>query len=281
MNSDTVSRDHQREHPEEVYAKKQFNLLLYRLQQLPETARARLQGRFTQALLDQTLAVETPLGPLSFVLLGRTAAGRALSLLTKQPQTIEWINSFRPNSVFWDVGANIGVFTLYAALRGDTKVVAFEPAGVNYFMLAANCEANNLDSHVECLLVGLGSERAIARLEVSQFAPAKSFSFLGRRDPHSGRQAALILSTDQLIEEYGLECPNYIKIDVPGLTADIIAGAARTLQRQDVRELHIECREDSKIGQRIVEMLKRHGFVAANRSTHGGSTDTTFARPSG
>ena len=117
---------------EEQFAKKEFGLLLYRLQNLPPTARAKLQGVFTQHLIDETLAVETPHGPLSFVLLGRSGAP-ALSLLRRQPDTIAWIDAFQPNSVFWDVGANVGIYSLYAALRRGTRIVAFEPAAINYF----------------------------------------------------------------------------------------------------------------------------------------------------
>src|SRR5262245_565967 len=105
--------------------KQEFASALERLRQLPEAARARLHGIFAQALLEQTFEVSTPRGPLSFVLLGRGTAVRARSVLTKQPATIEWIDRFHPNSVFWDVGANVGVYTLYAAMRADTKVVAF------------------------------------------------------------------------------------------------------------------------------------------------------------
>ena len=108
-------------------------------------------------------------------------------MLTRQPATIAWIDAFEPNSVFWDVGANIGVYTLYAALRRDIRVAAFEPAAVNYFLLSANCEANKFDDRVQCLLVGLGRERSVARLEVSQFVAGKSFSFLGKDQPYDGQ----------------------------------------------------------------------------------------------
>jgi FkbM family methyltransferase len=272
--------DHAPEHPEEIWVKKEFGLLVHRLQQLPPASRARLQGRFVQELVNETLTTETPRGPLSFVLLGRAAGGRALNLLTKQPATITWIESFRPGSVFWDVGANVGTYTLYAALASDTTVVAFEPAAVNYYLLAANCEANNVDERVHCLLLGLGKERGVARLEVSQFDPARSFSFRGKKDrPHPGRQAALILPMDHLIEEYQLACPNYIKIDVPGMTEPIIEGGTRLLRRPEVREVHIELREHSAAGQRITGLLEQSGFAVASRDVHGGSADVTFARP--
>ena len=265
--------------PEVDYVKKQFNLLLYRLRHVQGSVAARLRGRFALTLMSEPWTVETPHGPLSFVALGKGPAGRARSLFTKQPSTIAWIDSFRPNSVFWDIGANVGVYTLYAARRGDTSVVAFEPAAVNYFVLSANCEVNAFDDRVTCLLMGLGQGTSIAKLEVSQFEPGHSFSFKGKRGLQvSGRQSALVLSMDRLVNEFGLACPNYIKIDVPALTGAIIEGGARTLQRPQVRELHIEASEESTGGRRLVERLTQAGFTIAARHVHGETTDLTFVR---
>jgi FkbM family methyltransferase len=265
--------------PETWYAKQEFRLLLHRLRRLPPPERGKLQGLFTEELLSKTLDVETRHGPLSFVLLSEMAAGRALSLLRKQPETIDWIDSFAPDSVFWDIGANIGIYTLYAARRGDIRVVAFEPAAVNYFLLTANCEVNHLEDRVDCLLTGVADGKAVAQLGVSQFAPGDSFSFGDKRGrEESSRQAVFVVSIDQLVDEYGLTCPNYIKIDVPALTVQIIAGAVRTLQRPEVRQLHIEMKEDSVSGRGIIEMLGGAGFVIAGRHTHRQTTDVTFAR---
>src|SRR5688500_9524255 len=267
--------------PEVEYVKKQFNLLLYRLRHIPGTVGARLRGRFALTLASERWIVETPHGPLSFVALGKGPAGRAGPLFTKQPETIAWIDSFRPGSVFWDVGANVGVYTLYAARRGDTRVVAFEPAAVNYFVLSANCEINAFDDRVTCLLMGLGQGKSIAQLEVSQFDAGLSFSFKGKRGrPPSGRQAALIMSMDRLVDELGLACPNYIKIDVPGLTDEIVAGGMQLLRNPEVRELHIECGLESKGGRRIVEMLSSLGFAPVGAPTQGGGGDITFGRSS-
>jgi hypothetical protein len=75
-----------------------------------------------------------------------------------------------------------------------------------------------------------------------------------------------------------LPCPNYLKIDAPGASEGIIAGAARTFLRPEVRQIHLEVRDTSKGAQRIREMLDQCGFAAASKDTHGGSTDVTFAR---
>jgi FkbM family methyltransferase len=263
---------------ESKYLKKEIQVLLYHLQGLPEPSRGRLQGELTQTLLERTMTVNTPRGPVAFVTLNRMSAGRAATMLTKQPATIEWIDGFQPNGVFWDIGANVGVFSLYAALRGDTQVVAFEPAAVNYFMLAANCEINRFEDRVRCVLAGLGRTQSLAYLAASQFAGAASFGFGGKKaQVFEGRQTALVLTIDQLVEEFGLPCPNYLKIDVPGMTDDILAGGQRTLSRPDVREVHVEASETSSSGRRIIEALHLSGLCLDRSSAHG-SSDLTFIR---
>src|SRR5204862_1402974 len=136
---------------------------------------APLQGVFAERLLRSTFAVDTPQGPLQFIALGERPVARGRTVLSKQPATIEWIDSFKPDSVFWDIGANVGVFSLYAARRGDIRVAAFEPAAVNYYLLAANAEANQLDERIDAFPIGLGDRKAIARFDCTQFEPGKSF----------------------------------------------------------------------------------------------------------
>ena len=89
--------------------------------------------------------------------------------------------------------------------------------------------------------------------------------------------AAAIFTIDQLVEQFGLPCPNYLKIDVPGLTDDILAGGERTLRRPELREVHVEARETSAGGRRIIDTLSRAGLIVGGSSSHG-SADLTFVR---
>ncbi len=249
------------------------------IEPLPLEARAKVQGELARALVGDALHIETPRGTLLFAVLGEKSGFRARGLLTKQQATIAWIDGFAPGSTFWDIGANIGSYGLYAALLPDMRVVAFEPAAINYFVLAANCELNAFGERMDCLQLGLGAAHSIGHLDLSQFAAAHSFSFRAKgRHPAASRQACVILSADELVEDYGLACPNYIKIDVPAMTEAIIEGAARTLRRPELRELHIEARESSTGGRRIVELLAQAGFGIAARHTQRESTDLTFTR---
>jgi FkbM family methyltransferase len=245
---------------------------------LPIEPRAKVQGGLAVALVGEPVRIETPKGTLSFAVFGQTSAQRAKGLLTKQPATIAWIDTFPPDSLFWDIGANVGAYTLYAALTPSVRVVAFEPAAVNYFLLTANCELNALGERVDCLQLGVGGGKSVGHLETSQFEPGSSFSFSAKgRRPPSSRQAALILSVDELMEEFAMPCPNYIKIDVPGLTEAIVEGGERTFQRPELRGLHIETSEDSSPGRRIVARLARHGFEVTGRHVRG-ATDLTFTK---
>jgi FkbM family methyltransferase len=267
------------EPPDTWSAKQEFRLLMRRLRGLPAADRGRLQGVFTEEMLAHPLIVETSHGPISFVLLSEMAAGRARSLFERQPDTIAWIDGFEPGRVFWDIGANIGVYALYAARRGDTKVVAFEPAAVNYFILSANCEMNRFEGRMDCLLTGISDGTSIDRIGVTQFVPGDSFSFAGKpRHAEGARQAAFMVSIDQLVEQYGVPCPTYIKIDVPALTAQIITGGARTLRRPEMRELHVEVNDKTRSGRTIATMLREVGYTERARHAHGNTADVTFVR---
>jgi len=87
------------------------------LKWLPAEQRADL----IDLLLSEPAVVDTPHGKIRF--LNHSGAGywRARAIMTKEPGSLEWIDSMVPGSVFWDIGANIGVLTLYAAMRGDLK----------------------------------------------------------------------------------------------------------------------------------------------------------------
>jgi hypothetical protein len=131
---------------------------------------------------------------------------------------------------------------------------------------------------VDCLQIGVGAGKSVERLDISQFEPAHSFSFRGKgRRPASSRQAALVLSIDELIGEYALPCPHYRQDRRAG-----VDGRHRRRRGADapaeLRELHIEASEQSTGGRQLVQRLQQAGFVIAARHVHGETTDLTFVR---
>src|SRR6185295_3463159 len=91
---------------------------------------------------------------------------------------------------------------------------------------------------------------ALLHLQRKQEAGSKTGEF----PINSGIQALQVCTIDEFIARYGAPCPNYIKIDVPGLTQEIFAGATQTLANPALRQIHVEAREH-KGGRRIAELL--------------------------
>lgn len=256
-------------------------LALSILTRLPPQQRAHA----VDVLLNKPLLVETSHGGIRFLNHSRGSCKRALTLLTKEPDSLKWIDAMCPGSVFWDIGANVGVLTLSAASRGDLDVWAFEPAAVNYYNLVANCELNGLERHVRCLQLGFSDTEGIADLHVSQFSSAHSFTFrrsTKRKDNdknYPSIQAVQLCTVDDFIARYQVACPNYIKIDVPGLTPEILMGARRTLSQPMLRQVQVEAKEHRSGGRRIAELLSPFGFEIVHRGMKRGvQGDLVFSR---
>jgi len=54
-----------------------------------------------------------------------------LRIIAKEPDTLMWIDKIPEHSVFWDVGANVGLYSCYAAKARNCIVFAFEPSVFN------------------------------------------------------------------------------------------------------------------------------------------------------
>ncbi|HEY5918287.1 MAG TPA: hypothetical protein VIU13_12820, partial [Chryseolinea sp.] len=50
---------------------------------------------------------------------------------TKEPETLDWIDKFKKDEILFDIGGNIGVYSMYAGKKG-ARVYAFEPESQNF-----------------------------------------------------------------------------------------------------------------------------------------------------
>src|ERR1044071_5509253 len=86
---------------------------------------------------------------MTFITPSRLTRERVDSIYVKEPCTLEWIDSFAPGDVLVDVGANVGMYTIWAAATRKASVFAFEPEAQNYALLNRNILANNLQDRVK------------------------------------------------------------------------------------------------------------------------------------
>ena len=73
---------------------------------------------------------------------------RVESFSTKEPETLEWLDTLPEGGTLWDIGANVGLYSIYAAKKKNCRVVAFEPSIFNLELLARNLFMNNLQDQV-------------------------------------------------------------------------------------------------------------------------------------
>ena len=92
----------------------------------------------------------------SFVSRSLMTEKRYTTLFSKEPDTIDWINSFEQNSIFYDIGANVGIYSVYASiLHKNIDTIAFEPSVFNLEILSKNIYINNLYDRISIYPISL------------------------------------------------------------------------------------------------------------------------------
>ncbi len=228
--------------------------------------------------------VETRHGHIRFFCPNEATRWRARTLLTKEPETLEWIDRFEPGDVFWDVGASTGPYMLYAAAAGvASKIVAFDPSPWNWWVLAEQIRRSGLGDRVLAYPLAVADRAVAAPLHMRHTLCGGAGSSFGEPIGEFGerftpvfQQAAVGVPIDELIERFGLPFPNRLKIDVDGAEERVIGGATRTLCDPRLRSVVIELDSARKdLIERITKAMTDAGlrFVARRHAEFVDSTE--------
>ncbi len=196
---------------------------------------------------------------------------RVHTFLTKEPETLEWIDQFKgDNIVFWDIGANIGLYSIYAALKHkDIQIISFEPSVNNLRVLSRNIYKNNLSKFIKIFQLPLSENQNIFSdmnenefiegWSMSNFGDIKDFKGLNFEPKHSYK----IFGTNinYILDNQLLPFPNYIKIDVDGIEHKILRGANNHLSNTSLKGLSIELNQDyAEQYNSVLELMKINNF---------------------
>jgi FkbM family methyltransferase len=184
---------------------------------------------------------------------------RAMSLFTKEAGTCEWLKSeVKPGQVFYDIGANIGIYTILAArLAGETgKVFSFEPHSANFTRLLENIAVNNLQDVVTPCNVALNNEDGFFPFNyLSSEAASSNSQLLSARSVHEvdfkPRVSELkrAASIDGLVDSGLIDPPDHVKIDVDGNELLILNGMKKVLEGKDrPKSIQVEINDRYKDG---------------------------------
>ena len=182
---------------------------------------------------------------------GGSTISRGFSMFRNDSEIPKWIDGFKKDSIFIDIGANIGMFSLYAAKKNH-KVIAFEPESLNFACLNLNIFDNKFNNKISAFPIALNNESKISHLNMSKIAFGGSGSTFDREVNEYGlhlksiySQGSVAFKLDDVLKEINIT-PDYIKIDVDGNELKVIQGMTGILEDKNLKSICIELSELNK-----------------------------------
>lgn len=171
----------------------------------------------------------------------------------------------RPADVALDVGANIGLYTLWLSQFAN-DVHAIEPDPANYERLCENVGLNALNQtfgmttsglRVKTVRLALSDQRGMLR-----FTAGKDME---NRLSEAGEQSVPASTLDDYCRTFGIHRIAYLKVDIEGAEFMMLKGAREMLARQAIGILQIELidkqlRVFGSSCAEVVSLLESHGY---------------------
>ena len=209
---------------------------------------------------------------LTFLVSNEMTFFRVKSLFSKEPITIEWIRSFENNSIFYDVGANVGMYSIFAAIVSQSKVFSFEPEANNFQTLMENLILNNLSDRVIPYPIGISDETSFTTLHMNIFDKGSSHHTVGDSLDHNlskiktkYKQGIFSTSLDDLCNNWELPLPNYLKIDVDGIEFKIISKSKKLLSDKKLKSVLIEINPHREEDKSILKIMDDFNFSYSDK----------------
>ena len=196
---------------------------------------------------------------------------RVDTLLSKEPETIKWIDEFGgEKKIFWDIGANIGIYSIYAVVKHQNiDVVSFEPSFSNLRTLSRNISINNLEDRITIFQLPLSNtDNKFQMMEESEFIEGwsmnsfgTSLNFEGKDFKSKNKYKIYGSSINKILKDGILKKPNFLKIDVDGIEHLILEGAHDYLADKELTNILVEINENFKNQfEGVLSILKKSNF---------------------
>jgi FkbM family methyltransferase len=189
---------------------------------------------------------------------------------TKEPEVRFYIDEYvKDSDIYFDIGTNVGVFSIYAAKRHPgISVYCFEPEYSNLNTLKENIIQNNLMYRTKIYSVAVTNFIGLGMIhlqDVSEGAACHTVSkqLINMTDegyPVVWSEGVFQVTLDYLCEQLGI-VPNSMKIDTDGSEDKILEGAVRTLSNNSLKSLVIEIpHEDKRKSYYCYKLLESAGL---------------------
>jgi len=200
----------------------------------------------------------------------------------KEPETLEWIDTFPDNSTLWDIGANVGLYSIYAAKAKYCKVIAFEPSVFNLELLARNIFLNNLEEQIKIFPLPLSNKLGPNSMRLTSMEWGGALSSFGENVGWDGKPIDDIFSfytygcsMDQTMSIFNLPQPHFIKMDVDGIEHIILEGGENILKI--IRGILIEINDDFKEQATKIKRYLQDAGLVFDKKLHGKIIEESMA----
>ncbi len=168
---------------------------------------------------------------------------------TKEPETLEWIDRIPSDSILWDIGANIGLYSVYAAKKSGCYVYSFEPSVFNLELLARNIYLNELSNKICIVPLAMSDTLSVSKMRMTSTELGGALSSFGKELGWDGKNinqkfeySMLGISMEDVVNKLNIPIPDFIKMDVDGLEHFILKGGANILSK--IKSIIIEVNDD-------------------------------------
>ncbi|MBT7557775.1 FkbM family methyltransferase [Candidatus Woesearchaeota archaeon] len=195
---------------------------------------------------------------VSFFVLGQYSEFRIRTILTKEPETVNMLSTLLPSDCYWDIGANIGLYSLLAASTG-ANVISVEPSPSNFYLLMKNIELNKYEN-ILALPIGLSDHNGMQIWSPNLEIAHADNQINDTSDKIKNNAGLIVRSIDSLISDDNISTPTHMKIDVDGIEDLILLGGQKILKNKKLRFIQVEVDESSPSAVEITKYITSLGF---------------------
>lgn len=144
------------------------------------------------------------------------------------------LHFLRADDSFFDVGANVGSYTLLASGIVGTQSVTLEPVKGTFDILSRNIQLNALQNKVKLINAGAGPMPGEIRFSADEDT---GNHVIAENESGNNSITVPVITIDSLLNQYQ---PSLIKIDVEGFETEVLKGMAATLDSPALKAIIIE-----------------------------------------
>ena len=194
-----------------------------------------LKWQVSQRILKRPIMMPFMGDSLFLVSKGMTGAtGNIYSGLHEFEEMAFLLHFLNKDDVFFDVGANVGSYSILASKVIGATSCSFEPSPSTFKHLENNIFLNRIQNKASLFNKGVGAEKGSIQFSINQ----DTINHIVLDDKEESIEVEITTLDQHSIEQNLI--PNLIKIDVEGFETEVIRGASSTLNNKQLQAVIME-----------------------------------------